>query len=118
MGRYTLVAAASVISALLLTACSAGGVPAHDRLVCQSFARATSALDSHGAKSLEVFGRALTLGRQEAHRPGYLSADMAKHLRATDACNNARAIQGFKADCRAVGVNGPVWPPGPDAISC
>jgi hypothetical protein len=50
-------------------------------------------------------------------RAGYLSADMAKHLLATDACNNAQAVQGLTADCRAVGVNGPVWLE-PDAMSC
>jgi hypothetical protein len=117
MGRYARLAAASVMSVFLMTACSAGGVRSHDKLICERFARAMSVVDSHGANSLEVFGRAVTLGRQAARRPGYLSADLAKHLRATDACNNTRAVQGFLSDCRAVGVNGPVWLE-PDATSC
>ena len=83
----------------------------HDRLICRRFASTVSVVDSSGGQnSLDLFARAVMLGRQAARRPGYLSADMAKHLTATDACNNARAVQGFMADCRAVGVYGPVWP--------
>jgi hypothetical protein len=95
-------------------------VRSHDKLICRRFASGASAVDSVGFNSTDLFARAVTLGRQEARRPGYLSANLAKHLRVmtSDACNIGRAVQGFTADCRAVGVNGPVWPQESYAGSC
>src|SRR5215813_1570701 len=111
MGRYARLAAASVMSVVLMTGCSAGGVRSHDKLICRKFATAVSVVESSGTNSTDLLAMAVTLGRQAARRPGYLSANLAKHLRVmtSDACNIGRAVQGFTGDCRAVGVNGPVW---------
>jgi len=98
-----------VMSVVLMTGCSAGAVRSHDRLICRRLAAGVSAVESLGTNSTDLFASAVMLGRQATRRPGYLSANLAKHLRATDACNNARAVQGLTADCWAVGVNGPVW---------
>jgi hypothetical protein len=110
MRRHARLAAASTL-VVLMTGCSAGGVLSHDKLICRRFATGVSAVDSVGTNSTDLFASAVMRGRQEARRPGYLSADLAKRLRVmtSDACNIGRAVQGFTADCRAVGVSGPVW---------
>ena len=117
MARYARLAAAGVMAVVLITGCSAGSVRSHDKLICRRFASGVSALDSAG--TLGLFARAAMLGRQAARRPGYLSANLAKHLRVmtSDVCNIGPAVQGFTVDCRAAGVSGPVWPK-PYAPSC
>ena len=118
MSRYARLAAASVVSLLMVTGCSAGGVHSHDKLICRRFAAAVSVVDSSGVNSTDLFAEAVTLARAAARRPGYLSARLARNLRVvTSACNIGLAVQGFTADCRAVGVEGPVWPE-PYAPSC
>src|SRR5215475_11673360 len=113
MRRCAGLAAASVMSVLLITACSATAVRSHDMLICQRLAVGMHS----GVGSSDLFGRALTLGRESAHRRGYLSANLAKDLLATDTCNYARPARRLAADCRAVGIDGPVFPP-MEPISC
>jgi len=118
VGQSRLVGA-GVTLVVLMTACSAGGVRSHNKLICRRFANAVSATKSSGTNSTDLFAEAVTLAREEARRPGYLSAYMSKQLRVmtSDACNIGLAVQGFSADCRAAGVKRPVWL-GPYPTSC
>ena len=79
MGRYGRLAAASVVSLLLVTGCSAGGLRPHDKLTCRRFASAVSVVDSSGINATDLFARAVTVGRVAARRPGYLSARLARN---------------------------------------
>ena len=114
MGRYARLAAASAVPLLLVTGCTAGSPRYHDTLICEKFATGASAADSPGTRAADRythFARAVTLGRNDARRPGYLSPRLARDVRAVTSggCNIGRAVQAFTADCRAGGVKRPVW---------
>src|SRR5215475_6022579 len=112
MVRHGGLAAASVVSLLLVTGCSAGGSRSNDEVICRAFASAISVVDSSGINSTDLLVRALTAGREAARRSGYLSARLARDLRAVTSgeCNKiSGALPDFEADCRDVGVRGPVW---------
>jgi len=99
----------------LLTGCGASDPRYHDKVICQRFATAVSVADSPGSHAGGPYGllaRALALGRQEAHRPGYLLPRLARDLRAVTSGDDnkvLRALPAFGADCRAAGVKGRVW---------
>ena len=116
MFRYTLPAAAGVVSLVLVTGCIAGGLLYHDRLICRTFANAIA----HPSRQPDPFANAITLGRKAALRPGYLSRRLARDLAGVTSgeCNRiSPAVRGFEADCRAAGIKGAVWPE-PYAPSC
>jgi hypothetical protein len=83
--RNTSVVAASIVSILLLSGCSAGGQRYHDMLICKSFASA----EAHPTGHPDPMASAMALGRSAAHRPGYLSRRLARDVRAvtSDECN-------------------------------
>lgn len=98
----------------MVTGCGAGGPRSTDTLICKKFAAAVRVMVSPRTKEIDrytLFARALTLGRNEARRAGYLSPRLAGDLRVLTSgkCNLGSAPQAFAADCRATGVKGMVW---------
>jgi hypothetical protein len=110
MRRYARLATVSFVSLLLVTGCGASQRN-HDQLICQKFASAMSVVNSSGINSTNLFSKALKLGGEAAHRPGYLSPRLARNLRVvtSEKCNIGRAALEFEADCRAAGIKGAVW---------
>jgi hypothetical protein len=111
MSRYAPLSVASVVSLLLVTGCSASGSHYHDKQTCETFASAVSAVNT------PLWPNAVRQGRKAVRRPGYLSPRLARDLRvltspALDTLPDLdirSALQAFAADCRAVGVKGPVF---------
>jgi hypothetical protein len=67
MDRYARLAAASVVSFLLVAGCSAGGRHYHDKLTCKMFANAVSVAESSG--SFTHFRSAMSRdGKQRAEK--------------------------------------------------
>jgi hypothetical protein len=73
------------------------------------FATAVSVVESSG--HITLWHRAVIRGRNEARQPEYLSPRMARSLKVATSSDPdiGKAVRAFAADCRAVGVDGPVF---------
>ena len=112
MSRYARLAAASVVSLLLVSGCSARGPRYHDKQICQSFMRGVSIAQSSGR--MTPYYWAQQSGQVAANRRGYLSPRLARDLRVVTLGSlyaGRRALQAFAHDCEAVGVTGAVYLP-------
>ena len=125
MCGHVRLAIAIVLSVLVVTGCAAGDPHFHDKLICKTMAAAVARpgyISPDGVSHFTNLGRAWVVVRRAVRRNGYLSPQMDSDLHAAfekqplNASRNAAAYGAFTADCRAVGVKGPVWPK-PDSMS-
>jgi hypothetical protein len=108
MVRHGRPAIAGVVALLVVTGCTAGSPQdRHSALVCKRFATAVSR--ERWPKNLHPLGLAEVPAQKALRRPGYYSASFARALRALLTTQSIHDVKVFTADCRALGVKGPVF---------